>query len=183
MASMINDLMGYTSTQLGGTMPHHPETGDLVPALQDAIKDASATHPAARFQLHAPVALVGCYDRTRLYQMFLNLLVNAARYSTECSPVVVEAGQGSGAYLVTITNQGEPIPAASLESIFRPLVQLETADSHLTRPRTSLGLGLFIARTIAERHGGSIVATSSETEGTRFSVRLPGASVGSPTAA
>lgn len=178
MANMINDLMGYTSTQLGGSMPHHPESCDLLPALQEAIEHATATYPGARFQVHAPAALVGRYDRSRLYQMFLNLLVNAARYSKEGCPVIVEANDGSGDHRVTITNQGEPIPAASLESIFKPLVQLEEGDAHLTRPRTSLGLGLYIARTIAERHGGSIVATSSEAEGTRFSVKLPGMSEG-----
>jgi len=175
MADMINDLMGYTSTQLGGGMPHHPQSCDLVLALQDAITDATATYPGTRFRLHAPMALVGCYDRTRLYQMFLNLLVNAARHGTEGCPVVVETGARPGEHLVNIINHGEPIPAASLELIFKPLVQLGEGDAHLTRPRTSLGLGLFIARKIAEQHGGSISVTSSKAEGTHFSVTLPGA--------
>lgn len=173
MGAMINDLMGYTSTQLGGDMPHHPEPCDAVSALQDAIADAASTYPGTPFRLDAPTALPGCYDRTRLYQMFLNLLVNAARHSTQDHAVAVEAGAGPGGYLMTITNHGEPIPVASLESIFQPLVQLENADAHLTRPRTSLGLGLYIARKIAERHGGNIDVSSSEADGTRFSVRLP----------
>lgn len=105
--------------------------------------------------------------------MFLNLLINAARYSKEGCPVPVEASDGAGEHRVTITNQGEPIPAASLKSIFKPLVQLEDGDPQRTRPHTSLGLGLYIARTIAERHGGSIVVTSSEADGTRFTVSLP----------
>lgn len=178
MTHMIDDLMGYASNQLGGSMPHHPESCDLLAALRDALKDAGATYPEAHFQLHAPAALVGCYDPIRLYQMFLNLLVNAARYSKDDGPVTVEAGSSSGCHQVSITNRGETIPQASLKSIFKPLVQLDQGDAHLRRPRTSLGLGLYIARTIAERHGGSIEVTSDDAEGTRFSVRLPGATEG-----
>jgi signal transduction histidine kinase len=73
---------------------------------------------------------------------------------------------------VSVTNQGEPIPAQALESIFQPLVQL-TEEDHVTRPPTSLGLGLFIARKIAEGHGGSIQVTSNKSDGTRFTVTLP----------
>lgn len=54
MSNMIDDLMGYASTQLGGNMPHHPESCDLLPALRDAIVDAEATYRGASFQLQAP---------------------------------------------------------------------------------------------------------------------------------
>ena len=67
----------------------------------------------------------------------------------------------------------QPIPAASLESIFRPLVQLDAGDADPSHARTSLGLGLYIARKIAERHGGAIGVASSQAEGTCFSVSLP----------
>lgn len=173
MTSLVNDLMGYTSTQLGKGMPHHPEPCDLVLPLRDAITDAGATYPVARFQLHAPQALVGSFDRTRLYQMFLNLLVNAARHGAENHPVVVTAGAIEAGFEIGVGNRGEPIAAASLESIFVPLVQLGTARD-IARSRTSLGLGLFIAREIAEAHGGRIGVTSSQAEGTRFVVTLPG---------
>jgi signal transduction histidine kinase len=105
--------------------------------------------------------------------MFLNVLVNTARHGKECRPVIVEAVDESGDHLVTITNEGEPIPTASLEWIFKPLVQLENAVVRHARPRTSLGLGLYTARTIAGRHGGSIVVASGEADGTRFIIRLP----------
>ena len=173
MTHMIHDLMGYASTQLGGAMPHHAQPCDLLQPLKDAIQDATATYPGTRFELHAPEALMGCYDATRLYQMFVNLLVNAARHGTDGCPVLVQAAAAPNGFQVTITNRGEPIPAASLESIFRPLVQLDAGDADPSRARTSLGLGLYIARKIAERHGGAIGVASSQAEGTCFSVSLP----------
>ena len=174
MSNMINDLIGYTRTQLGGSMPCEPISCDLLPSLHDAIKDAAATYPSASFEFHPPAAeLVGCYDPGRLYQMFLNLLVNAARHSKKNCPVLVEVSEAAGSREVTITNQGEPIRAASIESIFKPLVQLESLEADQNRPRTSLGLGLYIARMIAELHCGTITVSSSQTDGTCFRITLP----------
>lgn len=181
MSDMINDLMGYASTQLGGGIPQHPEPCDLLDPLNDAIADATATYPGARFELHAPARLDGRYDRGRLYQMFLNLLVNAARHGAEGCPVLIEAGARSTEHVVSVTNKGEPIPAQALESIFQPLVQL-TEEDHVTRPPTSLGLGLFIARKIAEGHGGGIQVTSNKSDGTRFTITLPAQSGEEPDA-
>jgi signal transduction histidine kinase len=172
MSDMINDLMGYASTQLGGGIPQHPVPCDLLAPLNDAIADATATYPGVRFELHAPATLSGRYDRGRLYQMFLNLLVNAARHCAEGCAVLIEAGARSTEQVVSDTNKGVPIPAHALESIFQPLVQL-TEEDPVTRPPTSLGLGLFIARKIAEGHGGGIQVTSNHAEGTRFTVTLP----------
>ncbi len=77
------------------------------------------------------------------------------------------------AITIQVTNYGSPIPEASLQSIFTPLVQLAREDENDTRPRTSLGLGLFVAREIVVAHGGTIAVKSSEDEGTTFTVRLP----------
>src|ERR1700692_4651779 len=70
-----------------------------------------------------------------------------------------------------VTNQGSPISAGMLESIFEPLVY----HHHQTpsEPSKGLGLGLFIVREIAKAHGGTVQVSSSASEGTTFSVRLP----------
>ena len=78
---------------------------------------------------------------------------------------------------VRVTNQGQPIPAASLGAIFKPLVQLPEEGGQDERPRTSLGLGLFVAREIAEAHGGTIGVQSDAARGTVFTVRIPGAAL------
>ena len=172
MGHIVEDLIGYTRTQLDEGLPMAPTACDVRKVLESAIADATATYPGNHYQLQSAPGLVGRYDPTRLYQMFLNLLVNAGRHSREGAAVTVQAWIGPDALVVDITNQGEPIPPDKLESIFRPLVQL-TGEDGVTRSGTSLGLGLFIAREVAKAHGGSITARSSAAEGTTFTVRLP----------
>ena len=72
-----------------------------------------------------------------------------------------------------VQNFGIPIAERDLTSVFKPLVQLTVDDESDARPKTSLGLGLFVAKEIAAAHGGTIVVTSDAENGTVFTVRLP----------
>lgn len=172
MRHIVDDLIGYTRSQLDEGLPMCPEFCDLHEVLESAIADATATYPGSHYHLRAEPGLVGRYDPTRLYQMFLNLLVNAGRHSRGEAPVIVQACAEADAYVIDITNQGEPIPPAKLESIFRPLVQLSDEDG-VARSGTSLGLGLFIAREVAKAHDGSLTARSTASDGTTFTATLP----------
>lgn len=174
MTSMVNDLLGYTRTQLGGGMPVVLRPTNVADVCRAAVEDASATHPDTRFETELSGLLTGELDGVRLHQMITNLLVNAAQYGASGRPVRLEAKGSQESLLVRVTNHGTVIPAASLQSIFRPMVQLpEAGADEDSRPRTSLGLGLFVAREIAAAHGGTIEVESNESEGTRFTVDLP----------
>jgi signal transduction histidine kinase len=72
---------------------------------------------------------------------------------------------------IGVHNDGLAIPPALLGRIFEPLVHAD-GEAH-ARSAGSLGLGLFIVREIATAHGGVVTVTSSDTEGTTFTVRLP----------
>jgi signal transduction histidine kinase len=172
MSKMVEDLIGYTRTQLGAGMPTMLARTDLREIFRAAIEDAGATHPDTRFEIDGDADLSGQFDSVRLQQLFTNLLVNAAQYGTSATPVRIAARADEHQVMVTVTNDGAAIPADSLETIFSPLIQLASAGED-ARPRTSLGLGLFVAREIALAHGGGISAASSEEEGTVFSVALP----------
>ena len=177
MSSMVADLIGYTRAEMGAGMPtvlHHADIQDICKA---AAADAAATHPDTRFELDTAGELSGQFDAVRLHQLFTNLMVNAAQYGTRGSPVLVEARASADSVTVSVTNDGPVIPAVALETIFAPLIQLPGADEAEARPRTSLGLGLYIAREIAIAHGGSIEVASSAAEGTTFKVCLPRAPV------
>ena len=171
MSSMVEDLIGYTRTQLGAGMPTVKHQADLKDICQAAIEDAGASHPDTVFELETEGHLGGEFDSVRLHQLFTNLLVNAAQYGGNEKPVRMVARASAEHIMVDVVNCGPPIPSESLESIFSPLLQLPGVAED-ARPRTSLGLGLFVAREIALAHGGGISATSDD-NGTVFTVSLP----------
>jgi signal transduction histidine kinase len=172
MTSMVADLLGFTRTQLGSKMPTLRGLTDVKTICEEAAEDAAATHPATTFEVRASGDLGGSFDPVRLHQLFANLLVNAAQYGKKGLPVVISASKQEHELVVSVTNHGPPIPENAWRSIFKPLIQLPSGDDD-DRPRTSLGLGLFVAREIAMAHGGSIDVRSDEVDGTTFTVRLP----------
>ena len=174
MRSMINDLLEYARTQLGGRIPLTLHEEDLRKICQAALDDAQAGHPGCPFKFEASGDLAGLFDAPRLQQVFSNLLNNAAQYRSDAHPVTITAQGDADSVTVRICNFGPVIPAQSLQAIFDPLVQLSVKDGgSKAAPSSSLGLGLFIAREITTAHGGTIKAESSEHSGTVFTISLP----------
>jgi signal transduction histidine kinase len=173
MRDMIDDLLGYARIQLGSTIPVKPAPGDLREVCETAIENSSAVYPDCPFQFDAQGDLTCQIDSIRLHQLVTNLLLNAAQYRAHDSAVVVSAAGDLNMLTIRVHNHGGVIPEESIEAIFAPLTQLSGKGQDDLRPRTSLGLGLFVAREIASAHGGSIAVKSNEDEGTEFTVLLP----------
>jgi signal transduction histidine kinase len=174
MSTMVNDLIGYTRTVLGAGMPVKLAATDLGPVCRAAIEDAESTYPGSQFDLRTEGELSGMYDNVRLHQLFTNLFVNAAKHGKAGGSIRVLAEGSANGIRVDVTNQGPPIPKGAWREIFQPLVQLSDSPSedHKDR-RTSLGLGLYVAKEIAKLHAGSIEVHSTEKDGTTFTVFLP----------
>lgn len=173
MRAIIDDLLGFARVQLGSTIPVKPAPGDLREICETAIESSNAVYPDCSFLFSAKGDLTGSFDSIRLHQLVTNLLLNAAQYRAKDSQVAV-IGEGDADLLtIRVHNQGKKIPEESLEAIFTPLAQLAKDAQEDPRPKTSLGLGLFIAREIASAHGGTITVRSNDEEGTEFRVLLP----------
>jgi signal transduction histidine kinase len=173
MTSMVNDLLEYARSQLGGELPIQRQPGDLAQVCRWAVEDVGVAHPDCRFELALDGELDGRFDLARIQQLLSNLLNNAVQYRGPGEPVELCALGTSTQLVLKVRNTGPVIPPASLSAIFDPLVQLAAVPDQHGRPWTSLGLGLFIAREIAAGHGGAIHATSSVDAGTVFTVTLP----------
>ena len=173
MTTMVNDLLEYARTRLGGTIPVQPVLGDIAEICRTAIEDASAGHPDCTFNLEIAGETIGDYDAPRLTQVFSNLLNNAAQYKGEKHPVTMSAFGDVDAMVVQVKNFGPKIPDASLAAIFDPLVQLSVLIDQKGPASTSMGLGLFIAKELTTAHGGTIEVESNDDLGTVFTVRLP----------
>jgi len=107
----------------------------------------------------------------RLQQALGNLLDNAIKYSDEDTTITVRAYQTPGKAHISVHNQGTSPPQAVLDQLFRAYGRLRGTSTQ----KKGSGLGLYIARSIVEAHGGEIrlERSTEENQGTTFSFDLP----------
>jgi signal transduction histidine kinase len=111
-------------------------------------------------------------------QVITNLVGNAVQHSPSDTPIQVRSREEAAEVLLEIHNEGLPIPAEVLPTLFEPF---QKGRSTRGGAPGSLGLGLFISRQIVEAHGGTIEVRSEQGEGTTFTVHLPrAAAAGAP---
>ena len=110
-------------------------------------------------------------DETRLTQIVVNLLSNAVKFTTH-GGVTIAYGVSDGVVDIHVCDTGPGIPQDKVERIFEEFYQVEGG---LSRASGGTGLGLAIARRFARLMGGDILVHSEPGQGSRFTVRLPGA--------
>jgi signal transduction histidine kinase len=174
MSHLISDLLEFTPSRMGRGVPIERSACDLGQVCKEALDAVRTSYPEQKFLLHRSGDLQIRVDVPRMQQVLSNLLNNAVQHSGLGTPVCLSAYGEEDVIVLVIANAGNPIPPDSLRVIFEPLAQVPTASSDLnTRPKTSLGLGLFIAREIVLGHHGTISVQSSADTETVFTIRLP----------
>ena len=109
-------------------------------------------------------------DPLRLQQILWNLLANAIKFSRRHGRVVVRVERDPERYLVSVEDDGIGIPAGELSHVFERFRQV---DGSPTRQHAGMGIGLALARSLVELHGGTIWADSIVGKGSRFTFTLP----------
>ena len=132
----------------------------------DRFRDA-ATRAGCQLSLTVDSPVWGRWDRLCIEQILTNLISNALKYAAG-TPVLVSTHRSDADVIVEVRDHGPGIPESELSRIFE---RFERAAS--TRHYGGMGLGLYVARQIAEAHGGTITASNSTDAGACFLVRLP----------
>jgi CheY-like chemotaxis protein len=119
----------------------------------------------------APGPVLVHADRTRLAQVFSNLLGNAAKFTERGGRIRLTSERSDGHVVVHVEDNGIGIPPAMLPRIFDMFVQ---ADRSLERIESGLGIGLTLVKRVVEMHGGTVEARSGgPNQGSDFLVRIP----------
>lgn len=168
MRRMIDNLLDFTRTRLGGALPLVASPMDVGETCEEIVAELGAYNPARDLRLRLSGDLSGTWDQARLEDALSNLISNALRHGRGDGPVTIDVLGEADEVVVRIHNEGEPIPREMQKAIFDPLVCGEQRRSD-----DGLGLGLYITNEIVQAHGGRIELTSSRQAGTTFEVRLP----------
>jgi PAS domain S-box-containing protein len=175
LSHLINDLLDMSAI-LSGKMRIDTQPVSLNSVVAEAIETVRphAAKQNIRIEL-APAAraedAMVAGDRTRLVQVFWNLLTNAVKFSPGESRVLVACEITDAAARVHVEDEGEGITTEFLPYVFDRFRQ---QDMSTTKTHGGLGIGLALVKSFVEAHGGTVAAASAgEGRGSRFTVSLP----------
>lgn len=169
LADLIADVLD-TSRIEAGTFSYSFSDVDVGELVAESVQAAQFGQDRVRVraEVAGPLPFVRG-DRERLRQVLVNLIDNAVKYTTPGDEVEVSAYQQDGRLAVDVSDHGPGIAPEHHELVFQKFGRAN-ASGKVTQ---GTGLGLFIARSIAEAHGGSLELRSGEDEGSTFSLALP----------
>ncbi|MFA7216092.1 MAG: ATP-binding protein, partial [Bacillota bacterium] len=109
-------------------------------------------------------------DKTKIKQVLVNLVSNAIKFTPEGGRVMVDIRAGEGSLLISVIDTGVGINEADQKRIFQPFVQIGKFES---KEQPGTGLGLNLARSYVEMHGGKIRVESEPGKGSSFIFTIP----------
>ena len=142
------------------------ELGPIVDEVRSKLSSVLAGYDL-QVKLEAPTAWG---DREAVGRILELLVANATRFSPLATRIVVGSRNHFDATVLTVTDQGQGIPAHHLPHLFEPFWRADVADTGVSR---GAGLGLSIVRDLARLHGGDVSVRSVKGRGSTFEVELP----------
>jgi len=171
LESLIENLLDMERIATG-RMVSNLSTVNLNEVIEQAVADVASYKPGKKVGVEfageeAPLYIKG--DAEGLSKVFAILLSNAVKFSHDGGAVEIRSKRDGARISVSVADRGIGIPEHFLPQVFAPFTQADPSD---TRRSDGAGLGLAIARSIIEEHGGAIKIRSTEGEGTEVSFYL-----------
>lgn len=170
LSSLIAELLDVSKMQ-AGTLEYTEEILDLDALIQETVEMVQQAHPDHTLNIHGtPTHATLMGDRSKLNQVFTNLLNNAITYSPHADAVDISLEVARGSARVSVRDYGIGISQEHLGHIFERFYRVNISKRHHV---AGLGMGLYIVQEIVKHHRGTITVTSEEGRGSTFSVLLP----------
>ncbi|MDQ2648782.1 MAG: PAS domain-containing sensor histidine kinase [Actinomycetota bacterium] len=167
LAALVDDVFDVVRIDAG-----HLEVArvpfDLSRTVAEGVADGRTAAPGVEVEVRAVPDAWAIGDPRRTWQVVSNLVSNAVKYTSPGTMVLVEVQRAGDEVVVAVTDQGPGIEPSQQEAIFDRFTRLSAAGG-----KPGSGLGLFIARSVAESQGGRVEVTSSPGEGATFRLWLP----------
>jgi hypothetical protein len=170
---LTNDLIDFASTGLGSAMPLTRSPADLETLGRKVFEEFCFAYPQRPLRFHPSGDLTGTWDAARLRQVISNLMGNALQHGGTEGSVELSIAAAGATVVLSVHNEGPPIPPEMLPTIFDPLTRYAQSESAAQPVSSNIGLGLYIVQEVVVAHGGTIAVASTAEDGTTFTIHLP----------
>lgn len=171
LTRLVSDLLDLSRLK-GGGFAARPELNTAEDLIGAAVRQTRGLFGDRQLRtvidLESP-ALIGHFDFSQSLRVLCNLLENAARYSPPAQPIELEARRDGDQLVFSVADRGPGVSENDIPRIFEPFYRAKGATPDAGRA----GLGLSIARTLAELQGGTVTYTARSGGGSVFALRLP----------
>ena len=165
---MVQDMLDASVVQVGERISINITEANL----QDIVNEAIGERPSQESKriVTELISVKGYWDADALQRSVENLISNAVKYGDPKTPITICIKESHERSMISVHNHGNPIPAENLESLFQVFRRAEAAKTGSVK---GWGIGLALARSTAERMGGSLDVDSSAEQGTTFTIDIP----------
>lgn len=169
---LIDDLLDVSRIS-SGVFELKFEKIDVAGLVQNAVETAQVLVQQKQLALtvNTPSFLEAVVDPTRVAQIVGNLLHNASKFTPARGTITIDLEEREGDFVVRVTDSGVGIPADQLERVFEMFARIDNKASSSDR---GAGIGLALARRLAQMHGGNLtVSSQGQGLGATFTLRIP----------
>ncbi len=173
MIKLVDDLLSVSRIDTGRKFDIKKKKINLVEVLNNTIRIQSVIAKVRDIEIicqkSCPTKLVVNADADKLMEVFSNILSNAIKYSKDKGKVMIGYKEEKESYVFSIRDNGLGIPEEQQDKVFSKFFRAENVKKHQVG---GTGLGLYIAQSIIDAHGGDIWFESKESKGTTFYIKI-----------